>query len=690
MKVQTDDDVLLVAKGSNERERVFRFQSSTEESTERRKQPSNREESKHDNRALQDTDELTEEEEKILLEMVMRQSLVEYNEKDGTESKDGGDDQESVQEETRRELSESSKPVSPSLSPSSARDFQSSRVRTSISLLPAAESILQSPTSTRPRPTLEDRDFSRRTLREIERTETVVDSPHADAALRRRRLSKSESLNLHATLGTAGLGAATRSSSARVMDTGMARRASMDEAKKHLSSQEIIEIERALRDADASEAQQLLETPRPLRPPAADLKPATDVLLSPRGDANKSPRIYSTIVTSPRTPRTPRTVGKLPPKQTIDRSRLGIPLTPATPMSSPKPQLSVASYPNTPASKESTARDNVGISDDEAAAIQAALHEADAKEEAESLMLAFKMQQEELTQVQKQEQQAPFRSPSQIGRGIVGIGINHESPCGSVPYSEKSLSPYRVGAVHSIEPPRLHPLEQQEISPSQRGRFRGPGVVQESRPPTRHPLEEEEGSLDSNSRTLGSGSNNSGRSSQVSNRYRRRRSGSDDDALKAMDPHDRLQVHRATDAGWINRCNGAVKQGREAIVYYANEGPRSHGFDVAVKVYKRLQDFQSRGKFVDGDPRYAGSAFGMLTVREQLEVWTEKEFQNLIQADRAQVPVPTPLHYKENVIFMRFMGNNGWPSPQIREIQMEQGIKKWDVLYTQVMEAVRR
>ena len=114
------------------------------------------------------------------------------------------------------------------------------------------------------------------------------------------------------------------------------------------------------------------------------------------------------------------------------------------------------------------------------------------------------------------------------------------------------------------------------------------------------------------------------------------------------------------------------------------------GFDVAIKVFKRIKEFKGRGEYVDGDPRYAGRPFRSFTGREQLEVWTEKEYRNLVRAYRAEVPVPNPIHYKDNIIFMRFLGQDGWPAPQIREINVRKGSSKWTALYEQVMESVRR
>jgi len=214
------------------------------------------------------------------------------------------------------------------------------------------------------------------------------------------------------------------------------------------------------------------------------------------------------------------------------------------------------------------------------------------------------------------------------------------------------------------------------------------------------------------------------------------RAGSDADATKggALDQSVRLQISKAINAGIIERCNGIVKQGKEAVVYHAvgganssqtipneskNKGngtiheeedePSDAGtnsdennetkskaaitetkiFDVAIKVFKRIKEFRGRGEYVDGDPRYAGRAFRSFSEREQLEVWTEKEFRNLVRAYRAEVPVPNPIHYKENLIFMRFLGEDGWPAPQIREINIRKGSVKWVALYEQVMESVQ-
>jgi serine/threonine-protein kinase RIO1 len=159
---------------------------------------------------------------------------------------------------------------------------------------------------------------------------------------------------------------------------------------------------------------------------------------------------------------------------------------------------------------------------------------------------------------------------------------------------------------------------------------------------------------------------------------------------KAIDRRVQLQITRAVNSGLIEKCNGIVKEGSEAVVYHADKGEHSNGHDVAIKVFKRIKEFRGRGDYQEGDPRYMGLSFRDNGSQEQLELWAEKEYRNVIRANRACVPVASPLMHKENIVFMRFMGKDGWPSPQLKELEVRTGSKTWTLLYSQIMVAVRR
>lgn len=177
----------------------------------------------------------------------------------------------------------------------------------------------------------------------------------------------------------------------------------------------------------------------------------------------------------------------------------------------------------------------------------------------------------------------------------------------------------------------------------------------------------------------------------------------------AMDGNVRLQISAAINTGLIDNCNGVVKEGKEALVYHADGGWRgrqtsaeessaaaspevtgSDGYDVAVKVFKRIAEFKGRGSYVDGDPRYHKQKFKTNDQREQVVLWAEKEYRNLIRAHQAGVAVPKPLYQKENILFMRFLGDNGWPSPQLKEIDMKKGSDRWTTFYCQTLCHIRR
>ena len=167
----------------------------------------------------------------------------------------------------------------------------------------------------------------------------------------------------------------------------------------------------------------------------------------------------------------------------------------------------------------------------------------------------------------------------------------------------------------------------------------------------------------------------------------------------ALDGTVLLEIQRAITNGIISHMNGAVKEGKEALVYHA-DGPLTNDMlaqdavqhtsqDVAIKIFKRIQEFKQRGQYVDGDPRYR-QKFGSHNKREQVELWTEKEYRNLARCFRNGIPCPKPILYKQNILFMSFLGEDGWPAPQLREVDIKHSSKKWTHFYCEAMMAVRK
>jgi hypothetical protein len=168
------------------------------------------------------------------------------------------------------------------------------------------------------------------------------------------------------------------------------------------------------------------------------------------------------------------------------------------------------------------------------------------------------------------------------------------------------------------------------------------------------------------------------------------RANSDADTTKrGMDPSVRLCITHAINNGVIEHLNGIVKEGKEAVIHHA-DGVETSTSDVAVKIFKKIQEFRARGDYVDGDPRYRRESFRKASPHEQLALWAEKEYRNIVRAERAGVPVPSPLLVKENILFMQFIGEDGWPAPQLRELDLRRGSSRWSTLYEQVVTALQR
>jgi serine/threonine-protein kinase RIO1 len=369
---------------------------------------------------------------------------------------------------------------------------------------------------------------------------------------------------------------------------------------------------------------------------------------------------------------------------------------------------------NAPSANAAGVQYNGDVTGEERLAVERAIELADAAAEAQSLLVALQMQQEEDTTAAASAQ---FRQRKQQHQGNVRVLTRADLAL------ERAGS---VGAFYDSGPMLRHPLEEGTAGDDYKGHGDAGFRMNSSTPQawarrdahtvigpnaevrTKHDahlagqsnahrlaLEADEGTGEY--AMVGSKAFNSFH--QSIKRSTRKgvaahgtgRAGSDADGTKggAMDARVREQMTKAVNNGLIQKMNGAVKEGKEALVYHADGGVECDGMDVAVKVFKRIQEFRGRGDYVDGDPRYARANFRKVSVREQLELWAEKEFRNLVRANRSGVPVATPLHYKENILFMTFLGEDGWPAPQLREIDLRKGSKRWMTLYDQVMESMR-
>lgn len=134
--------------------------------------------------------------------------------------------------------------------------------------------------------------------------------------------------------------------------------------------------------------------------------------------------------------------------------------------------------------------------------------------------------------------------------------------------------------------------------------------------------------------------------------------------------------------GFINELGGSISTGKEANVFYAvgNEG------EVAVKIYRiHSSTFKAMDPYILKDPRFTHIRHSR---KDIIFAWTQKEFQNLLRINKAEIRAPKPITCDRNVLIMAFMGKNGIAYPSLKDVKMDDEDAR--IFYDQIIEDMRR
>ncbi|XP_068618207.1 serine/threonine-protein kinase RIO1 [Battus philenor] len=140
-------------------------------------------------------------------------------------------------------------------------------------------------------------------------------------------------------------------------------------------------------------------------------------------------------------------------------------------------------------------------------------------------------------------------------------------------------------------------------------------------------------------------------------------------AEQVMDPRTKMILFKLLNRGIINEINGCISTGKEANVYHATS---KDGKDYAVKIYKTsILVFKDRDKYVSGEYRFR-NGYCRSNPRKMVRTWAEKEMRNLVRMYNAELNVPEPIILRSHVLVMTFMGEKGWPSPKLKDVEISQ------------------
>ena len=114
--------------------------------------------------------------------------------------------------------------------------------------------------------------------------------------------------------------------------------------------------------------------------------------------------------------------------------------------------------------------------------------------------------------------------------------------------------------------------------------------------------------------------------------------------------------------GHFRGLESPVNIGKESNVFSALT---DEGNKIIVKIY-RLEtcDFNTMYSYIKDDPRYA---YLKKKKRRIIFAWVQREYRNLMNAREAQVSVPIPITFANNILVLEFVGKNNIIAPMLKD-----------------------
>jgi len=121
-----------------------------------------------------------------------------------------------------------------------------------------------------------------------------------------------------------------------------------------------------------------------------------------------------------------------------------------------------------------------------------------------------------------------------------------------------------------------------------------------------------------------------------------------------------------------------IAKGKEANVFRAST---ADGY-AAVKIYRiETGNFVRMQDYIRGDPRFTEIRKDKRSV---VHAWVGKEFRNLRICQEAGVNVPRPVTFKNNVLVMELLGEEGIPDSTLQDVGSEEPERHCDELLEMV------
>lgn len=121
-------------------------------------------------------------------------------------------------------------------------------------------------------------------------------------------------------------------------------------------------------------------------------------------------------------------------------------------------------------------------------------------------------------------------------------------------------------------------------------------------------------------------------------------------------------LYKLITRGHFEGLESPISIGKESNIFSA---VKKDGTKVIVKVY-RLEtcDFNRMYDYIRDDSRFINLKKGK---RKIIFSWVQREYRNLLKAREANVSVPTPFTFSNNVLVLEFIGDGGEIAPKLKD-----------------------
>ncbi|MEK6969376.1 MAG: serine protein kinase RIO [Nanoarchaeota archaeon] len=127
--------------------------------------------------------------------------------------------------------------------------------------------------------------------------------------------------------------------------------------------------------------------------------------------------------------------------------------------------------------------------------------------------------------------------------------------------------------------------------------------------------------------------------------------------------------------GVFDELVSKISVGKESGVFWGIKGSKK----VVVKIYfVQNANFNKMYDYIRKDPRYE---FLKKHHRQIIFAWAQREYKNLMRAQKAKINAPKPLAFKENIIVEEFIGNEK-PAPPLKDASPIDPKKCFDLIIT--------